>query len=65
MKEHTNKLSNCLSESKSKVIEYVNYLIKRRMMSFSAISLITLNSFNRKKSSSSAQEKSFRKGTQV
>lgn len=46
VKEHTNKLSNCLSASESKVIEYVNCLIKRRMMSFSAISLITLKSFN-------------------
>lgn len=36
-----------VSKQKSKDIEYVNCLNKRRMMSFSVISLITLRSFNR------------------
>lgn len=48
-KEHINKLSDCLLASKSKVIEYVNCLIKRRIMSFSEISSITLKCFNSKK----------------
>lgn len=47
MREYTNKLSNCLSASEAEVIEYANCLIKRRMMSFSAISLITVEPFNR------------------
>lgn len=46
MREYTNKLPNCLSASEAKVIEYANCLIKRRMMSFSAISLITVKPFN-------------------
>lgn len=47
VREYTNKLSNCLSASEAEVIEYANCLIKRRMMSFSAISLITVEPFNR------------------
>lgn len=46
-KEFTNKLSKSLSASQSKVIQYVNCLIKRRIMSSSAISSITLKYVNR------------------